>query len=244
MKEIRDSLLDYTISYTRLKSIDQIPDEVIAHIKELAERLNLPPQFTLDIEEDVEYLNQIFNVRKGNLPVEEYAPITLPAGEILHYEISATYEESGTRHKEYEGSMYITDRRVIFQSWKKKFEFPYHKVINVYVSNRDVTINLNRKAGSGSYTTSHNHLVGEMIEWLVKTASRQVIATQSGATRFIPQEVKIVVWQRDQGRCVQCGAQEYLEFDHIIPFSMGGATSASNLQLLCRKCNLSKGGRL
>lgn len=56
----------------------------------------------------------------------------------------------------------------------------------------------------------------------------------------IPEAVRIEVWRRDAGRCVRCGAKEQLEFDHIIPVSKGGATSARNLQLLCKQCNLAK----
>lgn len=46
------------------------------------------------------------------------------------------------------------------------------------------------------------------------------------------------------GVIVQCGSDSYLEFDHVIPHSLGGATSEANLQLLCRGCNAAKGGRL
>ena len=52
------------------------------------------------------------------------------------------------------------------------------------------------------------------------------------------------VWQRDGGVCVECQGTEYLEFDHVIPFSRGGASSVNNLQLLCRRCNRSKGARI
>ena len=53
----------------------------------------------------------------------------------------------------------------------------------------------------------------------------------------IPEAVRHEVWRRDQGRCVMCGSQENLEFDHIIPHSKGGADTARNIQLLCERCN-------
>ena len=60
----------------------------------------------------------------------------------------------------------------------------------------------------------------------------------------IAAEVKTYVWQRDGGRCATCGSQQRLEFDHIIPVSLGGSSSARNLQLLCEGCNRAKGGDL
>jgi HNH endonuclease len=66
----------------------------------------------------------------------------------------------------------------------------------------------------------------------------------STARIAIPDPVKSFVWQRDQGRCVKCGTNELLEFDHIIPLAMGGSNSSRNLQLLCQTCNRAKGGHL
>ena len=60
----------------------------------------------------------------------------------------------------------------------------------------------------------------------------------------IPQDVMDKVWNRDKGKCVQCGNQEHLEFDHIIPFSKGGATTYRNLQILCKKCNIEKSNKI
>ena len=60
----------------------------------------------------------------------------------------------------------------------------------------------------------------------------------------IADEIKVAVWRRDGGRCVVCKANANLEFDHIIPVSMGGANTFRNLQILCANCNRSKGGNL
>jgi Holliday junction DNA helicase RuvB len=59
--------------------------------------------------------------------------------------------------------------------------------------------------------------------------------------QVIPDDVKIFVWQRDGGRCVKCGSNERLEYDHIIPVAKGGSNTARNIQLLCETCNRSKG---
>lgn len=56
----------------------------------------------------------------------------------------------------------------------------------------------------------------------------------------IPDDVKMFVWQRDGGKCVKCGHDESLEFDHIIPVAKGGSNTERNIQLLCEKCNREK----
>ena len=57
----------------------------------------------------------------------------------------------------------------------------------------------------------------------------------------IPEDVRMFVWRRDNGRCVKCGSQERIEFDHIIPVACGGSNTARNIQVLCERCNREKG---
>lgn len=62
---------------------------------------------------------------------------------------------------------------------------------------------------------------------------------------MIPSTVKIEVWKRDGGKCVQCGAKDELHFDHILPFSKGGTSlTVDNVQLLCARHNLEKRDRI
>ena len=60
-------------------------------------------------------------------------------------------------------------------------------------------------------------------------------------SRIIPTSIKLEVWKRDGGKCVECGATDELHFDHIVPYSKGGTSlKTENIQLLCARHNLSK----
>jgi len=77
----------------------------------------------------------------------------------------------------------------------------------------------------------------ERAQAIVATGARR----QPVARGAIPDDVKHLVWVRDGGRCRQCGSQVELQFDHVIPVALGGASSAENLQILCGPCNRRKG---
>jgi len=66
-------------------------------------------------------------------------------------------------------------------------------------------------------------------------------------TRQIPESIRRAVHDRDGGACVRCGdgpPTAELHVDHIYPWSKGGPNELGNLQLLCRRCNLSKGAKV
>jgi hypothetical protein len=87
---------------------------------------------------------------------------------------------------------------------------------------------------------------------LADTARKKVGATSSPrpghsapTSRHIPAEVKRRVWVRDRGQCAfvartgrRCTERAYLEFHHIVPYAVGGETTARNLALRCRSHNV------
>jgi len=65
-------------------------------------------------------------------------------------------------------------------------------------------------------------------------------------SRGISKATRLLVWKRDGGQCVyrdaysgrKCVAISFLQFDHIVPRSLGGSDTHENLRLLCREHNL------
>lgn len=63
--------------------------------------------------------------------------------------------------------------------------------------------------------------------------------------RMIPSSVKAEVWKRDKGKCAKCGATHDLHFDHDIPYCKGGSSlDATNIQILCSRCNIAKSDKI
>jgi hypothetical protein len=56
--------------------------------------------------------------------------------------------------------------------------------------------------------------------------------------------VRKKIFKRDGKVCKSCNSTENLSLDHIIPVSTGGEDELENLQVLCKSCNSSKGGKL
>lgn len=62
--------------------------------------------------------------------------------------------------------------------------------------------------------------------------------------RSFPDDIKMEVWEEQHHICPHCHQEydfEFMEGDHIIPWSKGGKTVKENCQMLCMECNRRKG---
>ncbi|MEN9304535.1 MAG: hypothetical protein RL264_2964 [Bacteroidota bacterium] len=86
-------------------------------------------------------------------------------------------------------------------------------------------------------TLKINYLMKKILVLLLFLIGNFIGFSQS---RYISETTKKAVYARDRGVCQCCGSSSNLEYDHIVPFSCGGESTTSNVQLLCMSCNRSK----
>lgn len=80
----------------------------------------------------------------------------------------------------------------------------------------------------------------------VETNAKYRYSRSKGRINF-PKEVRELVYNTAQGKCVLCGRKityDKMTLDHIVPLAMNGADDVSNLQCTCEACNLFKGSVL
>lgn len=140
-----------------------------------------------------------------------------------------------------EGRCFLTSLRVVFTDLRNPFELSVAAINFVNYSNAHELQIVGKSSSTTQTLRVADPVVAAHLRRIVQVCHRQVDVGFEEQGRNIPQDVKAVVWQRDGGRCVDCGAGDYLEFGHIIPFSKGGANTVDNLQIRCRRCNLRKG---
>ena len=64
--------------------------------------------------------------------------------------------------------------------------------------------------------------------------------------RTFDENIKLAVWEKQNHICPMCLKEfdfEFMDGDHIIPWSKGGRTVMENCQMLCHECNLHKGAK-
>lgn len=195
-------------------------------------------------------LKRCSEVRQGRLPTIA-TTLHLESGELCHFQQSAQYAKNTAKGTVIvAGQLIATSKRIHFlASDASGWTIQYDRVLRISAQNGllgqgALTLELSTKKGAGTYHLSQVDWAEVVFSTLIRINKRHLISPDKGASHHIPQDVKIAVWQRDGGRCVECQASDYLEFDHIIPHSKGGASTLANVQLLCRRCNGKKSDRI
>ena len=220
----------------------KVTEQERKELKTLKEVLGLQEEHVAHLDQKVEETAELERIRNGHLP--ETSPpsgLILDGAETCHWHAnSCVYRRltAAGNEKKHDGSLVVTSKRFWFRSPEYPVEFKPKKIMNLRVSPQRLEVELTRKKGQGVYQMQHAKKVGAVLHSL----ARGIVAASSESSRgrHIPDHVKVKVWRRDGGQCVNCGAEEPLEYDHIIPFSKGGSNRPRNIQLLCARCNRAK----
>ncbi|WP_370774969.1 HNH endonuclease [Anaerobutyricum hallii] len=101
-----------------------------------------------------------------------------------------------------------------------------------------------------------NKIVDKMFYILIESfCYALIVISRTHNTKFVhecmPQWMKRAVFYRDREKCVFCERNltdllmltrdTEIHCNHMISLNQGGMNDVSNIQLLCRECNLSKG---
>lgn len=233
------------------KQDDSLTADEEKTLAELLRKFELPPNVRDYIVGEIKELRLLTEVRGGKLPsLTMPRGISLKAGELVHYHGRCVWEflrilKSGDKVEEHAGMLTIADSRLIFSSDTRGESFSYAKIVGYDCPHGTIQVQLQGKPIQRFFYRDRSHVPGAILESALRMANQTLINRDTSRNaRHIPREIRQRVWQRYSGQCAECSATTYLEFDHIIPVAKGGSSSESNVQLLCRNCNLKKSDRI
>jgi hypothetical protein len=172
--------------------------------------------------------------------------IEIRAGEIVYYHSPAMWRQvkmlkAGPRYDDHQGVLTLTDNRLLFASATRSASVSYRKLLSHRGGQNWIEMQVEGKPAETIYLAQPSPIPYALFRAVVAMANQTRVARVEGASsRHIPRDVRQRVWQSYGGRCAECAAEDYLEFDHIIPVAKGGSNADANIQLLCRRCNSKK----
>ena len=224
---------------------DLIEQHEVDGFDDAVRRLGIADPAITDMRRRLQRGLELGLISSGDIPRVTQTNLSIDADEILHLETPAVhvrYLASGPRRSN--GRLIATNARFRFLGHSGGSALLWRNVLEIRPEYGNVVVAATTARGGGSYEVTDPEYVAAVLTGALKIAKRLAATPSQRASRAIPPGIRAEVWRRDGGACAECGATEYLEFDHIIPWSRGGATSVGNLQLLCRRCNLAKGARI
>jgi tellurite resistance protein len=229
------------------KSDGMLSEREESVLTQLIQKLELNSESTAYVQKSISALRTIRNAANGKLPaLGRPSGVTVRAGELVHYHAPATWLQrrilkSGERWDQHIGSLTITDNRLLFSSDTKSIDVRFARIAGHCGETGAIRLQRLEKPESFIRVNEDEPVAYAILEGAIALATQTRLAKVTGApSRHIPREVRQRVWQRFGGQCAECGAKQYLEFDHVIPVAKGGGNTDTNVQLLCRACNLKK----
>ncbi|MFN8673108.1 MAG: TerD family protein [Candidatus Sericytochromatia bacterium] len=239
-------------SFLRLLLANIVSDFIVTQeeentIKSVCSFLKPSIQIIEEIESTIYRVKELSKIRKGEVYPIDNPKIITKLSELVWY-IEYNIKILKITKKDlihYKGDLFVTSDRLLFKSQDYPLEISLKNIIDLEYSGLDLYITGNTNKSTCQFKLYEGEKLLAYIEQALNKFHRKLDFSNSNKkTRTIPQTVRQEVWLRDQGQCVECLATEYLEYDHVIPFSKGGSNSTNNIQLLCRKCNLKKSDRI
>ena len=214
----------------------------------LIANLKLPDATLTYVKTEINNLTLKHQIEEGHLPnLEKPRGIEGRPGELFHLKEPCHFcqiRSSGKRDEHY-GNMIVTNLRTLLISNTKSFSFRHGKVFKH--NGNDSTLELYGARSSPIYVKFDwpnplNYLIFSMAVAIANQTKTPLLKEKKN--RYITRETRQLIWQRYGGKCADCSATQYLEYDHIIPVAKGGSNGEKNIQLLCRKCNLKKSDKI
>jgi len=210
--------------------------------------LSVDPGTAGHVKTRLDAMREIEKIRSGQAkPILVANGFVVRNSEVVWHQCSAALVARNRSGDEQlpQGTLCVTSMRLVFMSRTCPTEIELSHINAVEVDGDHIFLTGRTQGKSAEFAVSAADLTSEHIRQVVRVYHRNVdVGFEKGNSRHISQSVKTAVWQRDGGKCVQCGATDYLEFDHIIPVAKGGANTVQNIQLLCRRCNGAKSDKI
>lgn len=229
------------------KEDDILTTEEELSLRQLLKSFALPIEIREYVDGELKHLRLLTDIKLGKLPsIKAPQGMNLKAGELIHYYGRAVWQalkilKKGPTAEEHRGSLTITDSRLLFSSETRSESFGFSRIVSHDISDGIIELQVQGKPTQRFYCHGRSRIPAVIFDSALRMASQVLTNQDEGRrSRHISRDVRQRVWQRYSGRCAECDATSYLEFDHIVPVAKGGSNSDANVQLLCRNCNLKK----
>lgn len=145
------------------------------------------------------------------------------------------YIERSAFRKEYKEKLYHEMRHEIISNDYKAFQFDFVRLYRCGYKLNTIKMSL-------SELLAINNELKE-----IDFATTREKYNANNQRKLMTKELRHKIMERDNYTCQMCGKympdEVGLHIDHIIAIKNGGKTLEGNLQVLCDKCNLSKGSK-